>query len=188
MFRVRFKDTDFGVSFSFFAVTALIFLCTGSQTGRILISLMCCFFHELGHLFFMFLFGAKPQGITLYGGGIRITPGSDRLISKTEDIVILLAGCAVNFLAAAVSYAFRGLDFFCEVNILLGIFNLLPFKYFDGGRVLEMLFDGGAAYDVIRALFILMGAVAVILMNLNGIISVSFMMTFAFVVVSEILY
>ena len=82
-------------------------------------------------------------------------------------------------------YLFKGLDFFCEVNILLGVFNLLPFKFFDGGRVLEMLLDGGKAYDMVKALFIFMGAVCIILMLINNIVSISFMLTFAFVVLDE---
>lgn len=188
MFQVKIKGITFGVSFSFFAVTALLFVCGGALTENILTSLLCCFLHELGHLIFMFLFSNKPESIVLYGGGIRIKPKTDRLLTKTQDIIILLAGCGVNFLCGLIWLRFFGFGFFCAVNILLGVFNLLPFKYFDGGRVLEILFDGGTAYDVIRAAFIFMTAVCIILMNLNGAVSVSFMLTFCFVAASEILY
>ena len=185
LFSVKIKGVYFGVSFSFFAVAALLFLCADSQTDKIFTALTCCFFHECGHLFFMLLFGSKPERVTLYGGGIKISPFSDRLTSQNREILILLAGCIFNFICAAVWYLFKGLDFFCEVNILLGVFNLLPFKYFDGGRVLEMLLDGGKAYDLVKALFLFMGAVCIILMLINNIVSISFMLTFAFVVLDE---
>lgn len=188
LFSIKIKDIKFGVSFSFFAVIGLLFVCGRAMTENIFTALICCFLHELGHLTFMFLFSDKPESIVLYGGGIRIKSGGQKLLPQNREIIILLAGCGANFLCALVRLAFGGLDFFCTVNILLGVFNLLPFKYFDGGRVLEILLKGGRTYDLIRALFIFLWAVCVILMILNGSVSLSFILTFCFVVISEILY
>lgn len=187
MFSVKFKDIIWGVSFSFFAVTAMIFLCTDASEKNIFAALVGCFLHECGHLVFMFMFDTRPEEVILYGGGIRITPRKDKLISNNCEMIILLAGCIFNFVGAGIWFALRGLDFFCEVNLMLGIFNLLPFKYFDGGRVLENLLTGSRSYDYVRAFFILLSAAAIILMNLNGSVSISFMLTFCFVVFSEII-
>ena len=188
LFSIKIKDINFGVSFSFFAVFGLMTLCGQTMTENIFTALICCFLHELGHLTLMFLFSDKPESIVLYGGGIRIVSGGRKMLSPDKDIAILLAGCGANFLCAIVRLAFGGFDFFCIVNILLGVFNLLPFKYFDGGRVLEILLKGGRIYDLIRALFIFLWSVCVILMILNGSVSISFILTFCFVVISEILY
>ena len=188
MFKIKFKNTYYGVSFSFFLVLALTLICTPAQTDRILTALMCCAFHEIGHLLLMSAFGQKPREIVIYGGGIRITPDSSRLLSSGKDIAILLAGCAVNFLLAAISYCAAGMSFFCEVNIMLGALNMLPFKYFDGGRVLEAIMKNERAHDLLRAAFIFLAAVVIIQMNLNGMVSVSFIATFCFVAISEILY
>ncbi len=188
LFSVKIRGVNIGVSFSFFAVTAIMLLYGGALCGEIFTALVCCVLHELGHLTFMALFSDKPESVVLYGGGIRIRPGSGRLLSSAADMLILLSGCAVNFLAAGIWYLISGFDFFCAVNLLLGVFNLLPFKYFDGGRALEKLLKGSRSYDIIRALFIFLAAVCVIQMNLNGALSVSFALTFFFVVLSEILY
>lgn len=187
MFSVNIRGVKCGVTFSFFAVLALIFLCQSASLEKIAVTLMSCFFHECGHLFFMFLFGRKPESIVAYGGGIRITPRSNVQGGMRQDIIILLAGCGVNFICAGVWYALFGFGFFCRVNLLLGIFNLLPFKYFDGGRVLDELFTG-RALDIVRAVFVALVAVCVIQMALGGILSVSFLLTFVFIAVSELLW
>ena len=127
LFEIKLFDIRFGISFSFFAVTALIFLCGDALLSNIIMALFCCFFHELGHIVFMILFSDKPEKIVIYGGGIRITPKSTKLNAQYKDIIILLAGCVFNFAAAGFIFAFCGLNFLCEVNIMLGVFNILPF-------------------------------------------------------------
>ncbi|MGN0594977.1 MAG: site-2 protease family protein [Hominimerdicola sp.] len=189
MFQLKIKNVKYGISFSFFAAIALLYLCSDAMTDKVLIALLCCAFHELGHIFFMTLFSSPPEKIVVYGGGIRITPRNEKMLSDTKDIIILLAGCGVNFLLAFITVMINGKpDFFAETNILLGIFNLLPFKYFDGGKVLEKICKGGRAYDCIRGIFILMSAIVIIQMNLNGMMNISFILTFVFVAISEFLY
>lgn len=188
LFGIKIKGIEFGVSFSFFAVIALLFVCGGAQTENIFTALLCCALHEMGHLMFMFLFANKPQSIILYGGGIRIRPSVGKMLSKNQDIIILLAGCGVNFICALVWYMLYGADLFFGINMLLGVFNLLPFGYFDGGRVLKIVLDDSAACDIIKAVFIFMSAVCIILMNLNGVLSISFMLTFCFVAASELVH
>ena len=189
MFQIKIKNIKYGISFSFFAVIALLYLCSDAMTDKVLTALMCCAFHELGHIIFMVIFSSPPEKIVIYGGGIRITPQNEKMLSEKKDIIILLAGCGVNFLLAFITIIINGkLDFFSETNILLGAFNLLPFKYFDGGKVLYKICKGGRACDFTRGIFILMTAAVIIQMNLNGIINISFMLTFLFVAVSELLF
>ena len=100
--------------------------------------------HELGHALAARVYGIDTAHITLYpfGGIAAITrmPTSPR-----QELVIALAGPAVNFVifAAAlllwlpiggwVLVAVGGL------NLLMGVFNLLPAFPMDGGRVLRAL-------------------------------------------------
>lgn len=186
LFKIRIKNTFYGVSFSFFLVIALTMLCTAAQTDKILVTLVCCAFHEMGHLLMMTIFGTSPKEIVVYGGGIRITPDS-RLLDRNRELAVLLAGAAVNFFLCLLTYLTNGGGFFCQVNFLLGTLNLMPFRYFDGGRILALLANGKVC-EFFRVVFILLSAVAMIHMILHGTVSVSFAATFCFIVLSEVIY
>ena len=181
MFRVKVRRVWLEVSFSFPAVLALMLLTGGANARELMTALLCCALHECGHLFFMLIFRRRPEAITLYGGGIKITPPRGRLDSFGRDLAVLLGGCGVNFLLAGVGWICGGLTFFVEVNLLLGTFNLLPFSQFDGGRVL-----GGGVGRRVRALFMILMAVLIILMSRSGRVSISFLMTFMLVAVEEV--
>lgn len=186
LFKLKIKNTTYGISFSFFFVIALVTICSATQTEKLLMTLVSCALHELGHLVLMTAFGSSPQEIVVYGGGIRITPDNKQL-SKYHELAVLFGGVAVNFALCLLSYMANGGGFFCQVNFLLGALNLLPFRYFDGGRILALLANGKVC-EFFRAVFILLSAVAMIHMILHGTVSISFAATFCFIVLSEVIY
>jgi Zn-dependent protease len=119
----------------------------------------CVLLHEFGHALMARRFGIETEDITLYpiGGVARLrrlprAPGAELLIA--------LAGPAVNFaiVAALFGLGFLGFDQvllgaglgtvlgFLEqlvlVNLVLGLFNLIPAFPMDGGRVLRALLSG----------------------------------------------
>ena len=100
---------------------------------------------------------------------------------------MLFGGAAVNFALCLLSYLTSGGGFFCQVNFLLGALNLLPFRYFDGGRILALLTDGKVC-ECFRAVFILLSAAAMVYMILHGTVSISFAATFCFIILSEVIY
>ncbi|SFC73076.1 site-2 protease family protein [Ruminococcus albus] len=183
MFRISVGGVQLGISFSFPAVLALVLL-TGCDEGSLLTALLCCCLHECGHLFFMLIFGRRPEAITLYGGGIRITPPKGRIDSFGKDLTVLLAGCVVNFLLAWTGLITRGMTSFVQINLLLGAFNLLPFKHFDGGRALELLTEG-KSLRAVRYTFIMLTAVLIVVMAVRGQMSVSLLITFVFAIAAE---
>jgi Zn-dependent protease len=140
----------------------LILLLPGVLTGGPLTILLllsvfgCVVLHELGHALMARRFGIATEDITLYpiGGVARLrrmprAPGAELLIA--------LAGPAVNF-ALVAGLSLLGLligdpygaspvfgSFFDElvvVNLVLGLFNLIPAFPMDGGRVLRALLSG----------------------------------------------
>ncbi|MFO0888978.1 MAG: site-2 protease family protein [Isosphaeraceae bacterium] len=129
----------------------------GGPSLPLLIALFgCVVLHELGHALMARRFGIETVNITLYpiGGVARLTrmpraPGAELLIA--------LAGPAVNFAIAAalIGLGFAGLaDFGTEsglggflggllvVNLMLGLFNLIPAFPMDGGRILRAVLSG----------------------------------------------
>ena len=185
MFCTTIRGVRVGASFSFFAVTALLVLLSGAEVFNIATVLVCCALHELGHLFFMLLFSRPPESIVLYGGGIRIVPGSQRLDSKVRDIIILLAGCMVNFISAALWTAVFGFGYFAKVSLLLGVYNLMPMSNFDGGRLLDII-SGGRGSAFVRSAFILAGGACIAVMSLRSQLTLSAAAAFFYVALAEL--
>lgn len=126
-------------NFSFFAVIA--FLIFADSSGMAVLSLTACILHEGGHLLAMALCGIYPDKITFYGGGIAISKIGMEQMSYIRRLVILSAGCTVNFLISSLCLAFpenEMIQIFSAVNLLIGIFNALPIGYFDGAQIIEI--------------------------------------------------
>ncbi len=116
--------------------------------------------HELGHKFAAQAYGAwaeyrmYPKGLALallvaFLGFIFAAPGAvyiQGIISKKQNGIISVAGPAVNLvvgiLALTAAWAFAGgmvafvLLMLARVNLILALFNLIPFPPLDGSKVL----------------------------------------------------
>lgn len=189
MLEFKIKDYKIKLSFSFFAVLAVLLFI--GDNFAVLTALLCCFIHEFGHMVMMHRFSVPINEIMLYGGGIKLKSEQDRLYDKKSEIYVLLAGAGVNILCF---FIFKGiLVQFAYTSLILGLFNLLPYKYFDGGRVLKIIFEDSvsismnSAYKVIRSLLVLLTIGVIILMLFKGITNFSLMVTLIYIVVSEIL-
>lgn len=137
---MRFKlfGTEFYISFLFAAViTAMLVF---DRTGFILPLLFAVLVHELGHLAAMWVLDCAPKRIRLVPAAVEITT---KLQSGGRyEIFIALCGPAINLLLFAtlfVNYLAFGNEGYLTVgfiNLLIGLFNLLPVTGLDGGTVL----------------------------------------------------
>ena len=83
----------------------------------------------------MYAMGRPPEKITFYGGGMRLSGGG-------KSIPVIISGCAVNFLLFAAFYFLSdgyNLRLFGMINLMTGLFNLMPVQPFDGYNLLERL-------------------------------------------------
>lgn len=137
---------SFLILFGFMALTSL------GQPLQLLFPLIVfgiVLMHEFGHALTARTFGIGTRDITLYpiGGVARIE--SPRSLSVREELAITAAGPAVNFaLAAGTWFLLPALDSplatffateFFTLNLMLGLFNLVPAFPMDGGRILRAL-------------------------------------------------
>ncbi len=113
------------------------------KDGWILLYLAAAVLHECGHLTAILLYGGQINRITAALGGMKIDYTPCRQTSYAADAATALAGPAVNLAAAlAAGGAARvqpgeNLFYFCGVNLILALFNLLPAAPLDGGRALR---------------------------------------------------
>lgn len=116
----------------------------------------CVMLHELGHAFAAHRYGVKTPDITLWPfGGIA---SLERIPEKpSEELVVALAGPAVNVIIAIVLFLYLGatvnmnelakiedpgtsmLVKLAGANVFLVVFNLIPAFPMDGGRILRAL-------------------------------------------------
>lgn len=183
------------LKFSFFAVTAAMLFC--AKQDIVLLCLASSLLHECGHLFFMFIFGEKPERIVLGEFGIRIDRQENVNVSYKKEAVIALGGVAVNAVLCA---AFVLLYFTSKREIFLyGVFsnaliaalNLLPIGMLDLGNFLRcvflMRFDEETTEKRLGILSVVTAVVLTVLFILYTIF-ISFNLSFAAVDFYVILY
>jgi Zn-dependent protease len=153
------------IHFTFFLLLA-VYAAFGWRSGGaevavstvlfIVLLFACVVLHEFGHVFAARLYGIGTSDVTLLPiGGIA---SLERMPEKpAQEIVVALAGPAVNLVIAAVLIGVLGARFdltevaqleqatstmtgrVAAANVLLCLFNLIPAFPMDGGRVLRAL-------------------------------------------------
>lgn len=135
--RVRIK-----ISFLFFAMLTMLFVV--DKKGLALITVLCVTLHEFGHITALCLFGSQPDEIVFGIFGIRIQQNK-YILSDLQQTVVVFCGPLVNailfatFLVANLVFQKQILLMISAVNLVMGIFNLLPILPLDGGRIMFYL-------------------------------------------------
>lgn len=122
------------LTFGFAAVVcaAFVFGNTAITVGM----LACILWHEIGHLLALLLLHAPPRSLKMTVFGLELA--ADPRTTHLGDALVSLAGPAVNLLAAALLF-FTPWKSAAKLNLLLGLFHLLPIDPLDGGQVLQHL-------------------------------------------------
>jgi len=96
--------------------------------------------HELGHYLILNWYGAEICGFRINAFGAALEVDTSNL-SYGEEILAVAAGPAANFLCASLLALGerQKWNVLIGCNVVLCIFNLLPLRLLDGGRMLYLL-------------------------------------------------
>jgi len=142
---MKFKlfGTEIYISFLFAAL--ITFMIATDRTGLIIPTFFAVVLHEMGHLFAMWVTECTPNSINLIPASIQIIRGFSK--KKYGETVIALCGPIANFvifLGTYINYLKtnnENIITFGLLNLIIGLFNLLPVWRLDGGTVLFNLLN-----------------------------------------------
>lgn len=163
---LKIKGIKIEISFYFTAVISILLLV--NPNGSTLALFLFCILHETGHLSGMMLMGQKAEKIELGYYGMKICRRSNG-VSKISEIIICVSGPLINIISYLVLKALK-FDELANINIILAVFNLLPVKILDGGRILSVILNYKVVNLISRAvniIIIITGIVVLIYSKTN---------------------
>lgn len=110
-------------------------------------------FHEAIHIFFIYFFkdGINEIKFNLLGGEIK--KSDKKILSNNKEAIVNLSAPVFNIVFGFFILIFNIHSQIAYINIFIGIFNILPFYNFDGGRgvffLLNNRFDTGRANRIV---------------------------------------
>lgn len=137
--RFRIFGTEIYVSFLFAAIITVMLAV--DRTGFVIPSLFAVFMHELGHLFAMWVFESSPKQIRLIPASVQVVRKADS-VKRSGETAVALSGPIVNiilFVSLYINYvSFKNEIslYYALLNLVIGLFNLIPVMGLDGGTVL----------------------------------------------------
>lgn len=165
-----------------------------------LLILPCVFFfallHEYGHCFAAQKYDFHVHEVKLWFLGGQALVSNLEVASPKEEAVIAFAGPLVNFILAGIATAlfYAGVThpfmaFVVSINLVLGLFNLIPSFPMDGGRILRS-FLSYVLGDRIKATKIsaIVGLAISAFFITVGVLSASFMLIMIFAWIGMICY
>ncbi len=150
-----------GFYISVFSIITFAVFLSYDEPIYILILLFSALLHELGHIIPLLIFKAKIKRITLFPFGIDIVADTLRLSYKKEFFCTVGGGVCNLFAALAALIVMRfvpsaPLLFFMLSNLALGVFNLIPLPFLDGGKAIWLaiydMLDITLADDIIKSI------------------------------------
>lgn len=155
------------IKLSFWFVAFLTLLLIIDQTGILFYGIISAILHEMGHVIVLIAFRRKPKLLSFELSGIRLVENRYPL-GYFRELIALSSGCICN-ICLFITFYFLGFITFATTNLCLALFNLLPSKVLDGGRILYLIiFHHTTAQKADRIFFILSAIVAIALSIAGG--------------------
>jgi len=124
-------------SFIIFAVVSVLTL----DIQIIFCALICMTLHEVSHVLSAIIFGYDIKSLEFSAQGLTIDLYEKP--SGYKNLVIIVSGPLINLICSSVYLLItqNSSSIFVAFNQSFGLFNLMPLKFLDGGRLLEEFLD-----------------------------------------------
>lgn len=107
----------------------------------IVCALVCMTLHEVSHILCAVIFGYDIKSLELSAQGLTIDLYENP--SGYKNLIIIVSGPLINLICSSVYLLItkNSSSVFVAFNQSFGLFNLIPLKFLDGGRLLEEILD-----------------------------------------------
>lgn len=150
---IRIGNIQIFISFYFLSFLTLMLIF--DKSGLILVSLFCGVLHESGHILALILLRKKTINLKVALSGISLSKDSLNL-NFFQELFVLIAGPSANLILCFVLLLTKNLNYFFAFSLISCIFNCIPIKPLDGGRILECIllkkFSDVSTYKIMRIL------------------------------------
>lgn len=139
---VKFKLLGVMISIDFLFIAVITLFSVLDKTGFSLMGIAVCLMHEMGHIIAFYIIGEKPDELVFEMSGIRLSKSFGN-ISHSKEFFVLISGSLVNFicffaLCGNLHKGINNINIFAVFHLLIGVFNLIPARCFDGGKLTEL--------------------------------------------------
>ncbi|NLP25843.1 MAG: hypothetical protein GX365_00625 [Clostridiales bacterium] len=193
MIEFYIRKVKFNIEFGFLAVVAL--LCILDDGRYLLYGVWACIIHEVGHIVPMLLLGEKVKKVKFHAFGVNISPQNNTIRPLYQDVFIILGGAIINIILGLIVY-FSDIGtnayIFASMNIILGLFNLLPYTSFDGGTLILTVAEyfNGDTVEIKKILRIVNCILSIALIGFlitNHINNITLVITISYLILIEII-
>lgn len=135
---LSFKVFGVRIEVSFLLISMLALFSYFDESGIFLAAFFSCLLHECGHIITTIFLKIPIKELAFKPFGIRMRlKTSIELVGVKDKIIILLGGCAVNFICFFLFWVLCGrISDYALIHLITALFNLLPSGTLDGGRIL----------------------------------------------------
>ncbi len=161
--QFKVHNTSVKISFSFFAL--VLFFYVTDNLKIYLISLLCALIHETVHVIFIILFGESIESISFSLTGGNIIRNNFHILPYYKEAIINICAPLFNILLSLILTDFK---VFSQINLILGVFNILPFYSFDGGHCIENLLLIKFKYKSVDIILTISSLVVTIVLSIGG--------------------